>query len=99
MLADARAVPDGGTLNCDVCVVGAGPMGLSFAQEVAGDGLRVCVLESGSSEPVGAGPALEGEVTGESYPPLSETRMRGVGGTANIWIGELARNVLGARYG
>jgi choline dehydrogenase-like flavoprotein len=100
VLADARAIADGGTVEYDICVIGAGPIGLTLAHEVAADGPHVCVLESGSLEPsVEVTPPLEGEVDGEYYPPLSESRARGLGGTASIWRSEVARNTFGARYG
>jgi choline dehydrogenase-like flavoprotein len=100
VLADARAIPDGGTVECDICVIGAGPTGLTLAHEVAANGPQVCVLESGSLEPsVEIAPPLEGEVVGAHYPPLSVARARGLGGTAALWTTELVRNTLGARYG
>lgn len=39
-----------------------------------------------------------GEVEGEPYPSLSETRAGGIGGTAALWDAELARGSMGARY-
>jgi len=54
MLIDAREVPDGGTLNADVCVVGAGAAGIALALELIGGPARVVVLEAG-----GAGDELD----------------------------------------
>ena len=39
-------------LTCDVCVVGAGIAGISIAHALAGEGLRVVVLDDG---PIGGG--------------------------------------------
>lgn len=97
VIADARSLSDGQTVEADVCIVGAGPMGLTLARELAGDGLRLCVLESAGGE--GPTEPLDGEVVGEYYPPLAETRARGLGGTAVLWEAELTRTVLGARFG
>jgi choline dehydrogenase-like flavoprotein len=42
MLIDARSVDDGATLECDVCVVGAGPAGRSFVDRLRDSGLSIC---------------------------------------------------------
>jgi choline dehydrogenase-like flavoprotein len=93
MLADARSLADGERIETDVCVVGAGPAGLTLALTLARAGVEVCVLESGgpTDEP------LAGEVEGEPYPPLATTRRRGIGGTAALWNSQLAHDRWGAR--
>ena len=91
MLVDGRSLADGTRLEADVCVVGAGPAGLAIAFELERAGANVVVL-AGSEEPA------EGEVVGEPYPPLAETRAGGIGGTAALWDAELAPGSLGARY-
>ncbi|MDX6503649.1 MAG: hypothetical protein QOE29_774, partial [Gaiellaceae bacterium] len=94
MLADARAVPDGEVIDASVCVVGAGPVGLTLALELGRRGLDVCLLESGASD--GSAP-LDGDVTGEPFPSLASARAGGVGGTTALWNAELARDTWGAR--
>lgn len=70
----------------DVCLIGAGPAGLSLAVALAFAGVRVVLIEGGT-----AGMAqtlndvrLVGE---EAYPQshIAETRANGLGGTSAIW--------------
>ncbi|HEX6445335.1 MAG TPA: GMC family oxidoreductase [Streptosporangiales bacterium] len=66
----------------DICIVGAGPAGISIASELVGSGIRVCLLESG-------GTAVERRVQAQSrgesdgYPIhlLHQSRVRAFGGT------------------
>lgn len=80
-------------------MLGAGPVGLVVARNLASAGARVCVLESGPLERRdGVSASLDGEVTGAAYVPLATSRGGGLGGTANEWTSELARGERGARY-
>jgi choline dehydrogenase-like flavoprotein len=100
VVADARALSEGAELQADVCVVGAGPVGLVLARELEPAGLNVCILESGSLDPAeNTRHPLGGELAGDDYLPLEHGRARGFAGTATIWTSEVARNALGARYG
>jgi choline dehydrogenase-like flavoprotein len=103
MVVDARTLSSTDVIETDVCVVGAGPIGLTLARELAAKDTRVCVLELGH-DPEGAGSpvsehVLGGEVTDPTYPPLESMRATGFGGTVSIWTSEVARGRLGARYG
>lgn len=70
----------------DVCVVGAGPAGLTLAHALGASGCDVLLLESGGFATDRAAQALnEGDVRGAPYPGLARSRHRRVGGTANIW--------------
>ena len=91
MLVDARSLAAGARLEADVCVVGAGPAGLAVISELDGRGPSVVVL-AGSAE------AAPGEVSGDSYPALADTRAGDVGGTAALWDAELSPGSFGARY-
>jgi choline dehydrogenase-like flavoprotein len=94
MLSDAREVPEGSTVEADVCIVGAGAAGITIARELIGSGLRVLLLESGPFEPDAATQELAGgDVVGQ---PLThywddeaviDTRLRYFGGTTNHWAG------------
>lgn len=72
----------------DLCIVGAGAAGITLALELEGTGLRVGLLEAG-------GPAyeaetqrlLEGEVVGQPYPLLRDTRVSALGGSTTVWAG------------
>ncbi len=46
----ARTLADNEHIQCDVCIVGAGPAALALAGELAGTTLRVVLLESGGGE-------------------------------------------------
>ena len=72
----------------DVCVVGAGPAGITLARRLAGDGLDVALMEGGGLEPEPRSQALyEGELVGLPYYPLDAARLRYFGGTSNHWAG------------
>jgi choline dehydrogenase-like flavoprotein len=73
-------------LEADVCVVGAGPSGLSLASTLAESGVRVVLLEGGDpsvTQTIGD-VRLEGE---QAYPQsdVSQTRGSGLGGTSGVW--------------
>jgi choline dehydrogenase-like flavoprotein len=74
--------PDGEDIRTDVCVVGAGPAGITLARELGARGVHVCVLESGGRE---IEPDVQTQSRGESdgYPihRLDSSRVRGFGGT------------------
>jgi choline dehydrogenase-like flavoprotein len=91
VLLDARAVPDGSVVDADVCIVGAGPTGLTVARELAGGDARVCVLESGARDADPDTQALAGgRVSGGPAEPLHESRCRRLGGSAHHWQERIA---------
>ena len=47
MPIDANDIPRNSTQGRDVCILGAGPAGISLAMELIGSGLDVYLLESG----------------------------------------------------
>lgn len=98
MELDAGANGAKGTLETDVCIVGAGPAGLVVAATLAAAGLDVIVLESG-------GPAHNAEVqelndgdsSGDPYAGIRVTRQRQLGGTATVWNTRMPGGV-GAKF-
>lgn len=91
MHIDAQNIEEGKTLRADICVVGAGAAGITLAKSLAGTSLDVLLLEGGGLDSDdGAKSLYEGENTGLSYYPLSEARMRGLGGSTNLWGGYCA---------
>ena len=86
MIIDGRSVPSGETVDADVCIVGAGPAGLTVARQLAGSDLRVCVLESGGiqREPE-AQDLADGTNSGYPYFSLREARARVFGGSSDLW--------------
>ena len=101
MLLDARRVPRDEIIEADVCIVGSGPAGLTVARELAGTGVRVCMLESGGREFDAETQELaDGKVSGGRFEPLRNARRRQVGGMGNQWDSDLGvRNRLGFRAG
>lgn len=94
MLFDIRDLADGTELRADVCIVGAGPAGLTIALELEGSGLDVLVLESGGLDyDQDLQDLYDVEMTGERFGaegapvPVSATRLRHFGGTSNHWAG------------
>lgn len=88
MLIDARTLPEGQAVDADLCIVGAGAAGIAMARELAGQGLRLVLLESGGLDFDPAVQALcAGEIAGNPSAPLDESRLRFFGGTSNHWMG------------
>ena len=72
----------------DVCVVGAGPAGITLALELEATGRRVCLLEAGGLRYEAATQRLyEGQVVGQPYPILRDTRVSALGGSTTVWAG------------
>jgi choline dehydrogenase-like flavoprotein len=72
----------------DLCIVGAGPAGLAVALELETGGWRVCVLEAGGAAYERDTQRLfEGEVVGQPYPPLRDSRLGALGGSTTVWAG------------
>ncbi len=98
-MRDARQLADGEVLECDVCIVGAGPVGISITRQFVDSDLKVIHLESGGimlgdhaddlSEPASEGP----------YGTTSFiTNVRHYGGNSNAW--NIIRNdgIMGVRF-
>jgi choline dehydrogenase-like flavoprotein len=72
----------------DLCIVGAGAAGITLALEMEATGLRVCLLEAGGSVYEAETQRLfEGEVVGQAYPILRDTRVGALGGSTTVWAG------------
>jgi glycine/D-amino acid oxidase-like deaminating enzyme len=87
MLIDANELPENSQIDCDICVAGSGPAGITIAAELAGGPMQVCLLESGSlSNP--------GDVTASSvaeqlgvWVDLGKFEHHSFGGASNRWGG------------
>lgn len=95
MIHDANDVDEGRTLRTDICVIGAGPAGLTVADRLRGSGLEVVVLESGGDAWDEDTQALaQGALVGEPFRfngtevTLDTDRLRQLGGTSNHWTGQ-----------
>ncbi len=73
----------------DVCVIGAGPAGITLARRLAAQGLDVALMEAGGFDydPVSQD-HYDGPVTGRFYFPLDTCRLRYFGGTSGHWDGK-----------
>ena len=104
MLLDARRISDQNILSTDVCIIGAGPAGITIARELNGQGFNVLLLESGGFEHDPEIHALaSGTYEGDPYCPPGIMRDFQYGGTANYWGINLAdsgeeKRCVGVRY-
>ena len=98
MLLDGRTLAGKVTLDADICIVGAGPAGLTLASELVDWPGTVVVLESGAMDASPEAQLLnDAPVDGDPYGGLSQSRHRQVGGTVRLWNTPLAR-VRGAKF-
>lgn len=94
MIDDGRGVPAGSVLDADVCIVGAGPAGLTLAMELGERGLDVVLLEAGELGPGSSGRELfasepDPDPGPDLYPGIAGLRGSGFGGTARHWCIEI----------
>lgn len=75
--------------ECDVCVVGAGPVGIATALACERHGMSVLLLESGQEQPDRFAAALTAghAVDPERHAAASISMHRGLGGTSRWWGG------------
>jgi choline dehydrogenase-like flavoprotein len=72
----------------DVCVIGAGPAGISLARRLAANGLEVALMEGGDVDWTPESQEIyAGEITGLPYHDLDMARLRFFGGTSGHWNG------------
>lgn len=94
MILDARADVESDTeLSFDLCIIGAGPAGLTLALELASLGIRICVLEAGgNSFSKVSQDFFRGAVNGtQREEQLHSYRYRRLGGTSTAWGGRCLR--------
>jgi choline dehydrogenase-like flavoprotein len=88
LIIDSNNVPRGTLLETDICIIGAGPAGISLARSFDNQPFRVILLESGRLKRNRAGQALyKGENIGLHYEDLDQARSRYFGGSSNCWGG------------
>ena len=88
MFIDANSVPRHAMLEADICIIGAGPAGISLAREFNGQLFRVILLEAGKLKRHRADQALyKGESVGLHYEDLDQGRSRYFGDSSNCWGG------------
>ena len=71
--------------SADICIIGAGPAGISLALELASPSLKVALLESGGIE---FDPLMQQLASGPTHGPVLpsyKVNRRQLGGNANVW--------------
>lgn len=91
-IIQASELQDGGEINADLCIVGAGAAGITLAMEFADSGAQVCLLESGDHRPDERIQALY-DLECVGYPMREDfiSRARQFGGSCNLWAGRNMR--------
>lgn len=89
LMQDARTLDQGATLDCDVCIVGAGAAGIAVACELAGTALSVLLIEAGGAGLRGSDQdPLRGSVAPDSPHAAPHLyRRRVLGGATSVWGG------------
>lgn len=88
MHVDARTLPDSSIIEGDICIIGAGPAGISIALEWANTNHSVILLEGGGYHVDNRyQQLLAGENVGQRYYPLQTSRLHYFGGTSGHWGG------------
>jgi choline dehydrogenase-like flavoprotein len=89
MIIDARKdLKTGDIVEADLCIVGAGAVGIAMALEFNGSTKKVAMIESGGFELEGRTQSLyKGYHVGRPTYPLEKNRLRYFGGTTNHWAG------------
>jgi choline dehydrogenase-like flavoprotein len=90
MILDALDPTCPRTLNCEICVIGAGAAGAYLAHRCSASGRDVVVLEAGGRQVVsGVEAGFTAEESGSRYGGVHEGRGFGFGGTSALWGGVL----------
>lgn len=98
MFIDSRNLSAGAEIDIDICIVGAGPAGISLAKEFVNSNHRVCLLESGDVAFDEATASLgDGEHEGDPFAILRGMRHRQFGGMSNLWNVVLHQGRIGLR--
>ncbi len=88
MFVDGRELPQGHVVETDVCIIGAGAVGISMALEFKDTSHSVVLIESGGFEYDGQTQSLyTGKHIGLDTYSLETNRLRYFGGTTNHWAG------------
>lgn len=88
MHIDSRTLPDQSVIEGDICIIGAGPAGISMALEWMNTSHSVILLEGGGYKVDNRMQDLyHGESVGQRYYALQAARLHFFGGTSGHWGG------------
>lgn len=88
MIIDARTLPAGEDIDCDLCIIGGGPAGLTLASRFIEQCLNVVLVETGGEKRNAAAENLLGGTAKNSkFAPMTMYRRRVLGGASVIWGG------------
>ncbi|MDW4496447.1 GMC family oxidoreductase [Sulfitobacter sp. D35] len=88
MLLDAGRDRDVAERIFDICIIGAGPAGITLARKLGARGLRVALMEAGGEGFDSASQDIyAGTNSGLDYWALDFPRLRFFGGSSNHWAG------------
>ena len=74
------------TLDAEVCIVGAGPAGITLAHALQSRGIQCALIESGGYPREAESQELNlADTSGDFHQDLRLARARGAGGTAALW--------------
>ncbi len=93
LFSDLRRIRDKTDLQCCVCIVGAGPAGITLATELANTSLQVIVVESGSKTKEDEFTTGLNEIESIGAPRVMRSQMvrnRVIGGSSHSWYGRCA---------
>lgn len=89
MFIDSAELEHRSVIKARVCIVGAGPAGITLARELAAAKIDTVLLESGGRDYDDDTQRLyAGDSAGVPYMPLDGARLRYFGGSSNHWGGQ-----------
>jgi len=89
MIFDVNSLEDDFTLDCDLCIVGAGAAGLTIATEFLASDWNVILLEGGDSQFDEESQGLyDCIIEGMKFTGAAEGRYRVFGGSTVMWAGQ-----------
>ena len=98
MLHYANSIGESDHFETDICIVGAGVAGITFASEFIKSNIRVLLIESGDLKPDDKSTELS-KVTNSGLPyyKMEEARAKSFGGSSHLWSVDINEEMEGVR--
>lgn len=88
MIIDGTELAAAADIESDICIIGAGPAGITLALELEGDGRKIVLLEGGGLDYTDASQEIYTPASlPRDFPEARDTRLRYFGGSSNHWGG------------